>query len=170
MTRWRWNDERSEITRAIVLLKSDSVVCVTKTHCLNICAIHILFYMFKETQHMKRLPGYSILFSNESWPNSSCYRNQNSSGIRTVNFKKCRAITQYLWFYQQYKPNNDCAPILEICEVEVFGMFLFFSSLFFVLFWFFLANWPILRNILKDKCDICFLFVDIICLYKKYVY
>lgn len=79
------------------------------------------WYRKDETQHIKRLPGYSILFSNESWPNSSCYRNQNSSGIRTVNFKKCRAITQYLWFYQQYKPNNDCAPILEICEVEVFG-------------------------------------------------
>lgn len=79
------------------------------------------WYRKDHNQHIKRLPGYSILFSNESWPNSSCYRNQNNSDLKTVNTNECRATTQYLWFYQPYKPNNDCAPILEICEVEVFG-------------------------------------------------
>lgn len=68
-----------------------------------------------------RLPGYSILVSNESWPNSSCYRDPKSRNLPTVIEKECRATTQYIWFYQPYRSSTDCAPMLEICEVQVYG-------------------------------------------------
>lgn len=34
--------------------------------------------------------------------------------------------TQYIWFYQPYRSSTDCAPMLEICEVQVYGITLFF--------------------------------------------
>lgn len=68
-----------------------------------------------------RLPGYSILVSNESWPNSSCYRDPKSRNLPSVIENECRATTQYIWFYQSYVSAIDCAPMLEICEVQVYG-------------------------------------------------
>lgn len=69
-----------------------------------------------------RLSGYSILISNDSWPNSSCYKDPKSPNLTSLNENDCKATTQYIWFYQQYRAPYDCAPILEICEVQVFGM------------------------------------------------
>lgn len=75
---------------------------------------------------MIRLPGYSILFSNASWPNLSCYKDPKSQNLSSIIEKECRATTQYIWFYQPYKSPDDCAPMLEICEVQVYGIKLFF--------------------------------------------
>lgn len=68
-----------------------------------------------------RLPGYSILVSNESWPNSSCYRDPMSPNLPSINENECLATTQYIWFYQSHNSSEDRVPMLEICEVQVYG-------------------------------------------------
>lgn len=75
----------------------------------------------RDGKNMIRLPGYSILFSNASWPNMSCYKDPKSQNLSSIIENECRATTQYIWFYQPYKSPDDCAPMLEICEVQVYG-------------------------------------------------
>nr|ACH42087.1 predicted protein tyrosine phosphatase [Crassostrea gigas] len=44
-----------------------------------------------------------------------------SPNLPSINENKCLATTQYIWFYQSHNSSEDCAPMLEICEVQVYG-------------------------------------------------
>lgn len=73
-----------------------------------------------------RLRGYSIRVSNSSniLPNSTdpCFTDISSGVLPTVIEKDCEKTTRYVWFFQTNKRGHaDTAPILEICEVQVFG-------------------------------------------------
>lgn len=73
-----------------------------------------------------RLRGYSIRVSNTSdvLPSSAnvCFTDHDSSTLPTIIQKDCKRTTQYIWFYQPHVRDSQYnAPILEICEVKVFG-------------------------------------------------
>ncbi|XP_078327558.1 uncharacterized protein LOC111116617 isoform X1 [Crassostrea virginica] len=80
-----------------------------------------------------RLPGYSIRVSNSSVlppAENSCYTDSGNVTLPNIIENDCERTARYVWFYQDnddesrsflanyfYRPN----PIIEICEVEVFG-------------------------------------------------
>lgn len=78
-----------------------------------------------------RLPGFSIRVSNDTTvPTSlsSCYTSLPSDDIPTVIEKACERTTRYVWIYQNHTAAGDVCPILEICEVQVFGKFLYMNE------------------------------------------
>uniref|UniRef100_K1PU10 Zinc finger protein 60 n=1 Tax=Magallana gigas TaxID=29159 RepID=K1PU10_MAGGI len=71
-----------------------------------------------------RLPGFSIRLSNDTTvptPLSSCYTSLQSNDMPTVIERACEKTTRYVWIYQDHISPGDECPILEICEVQVFG-------------------------------------------------
>lgn len=82
---------------------------------------NLIFLKGTDGKNTTRLPGYSILVSDESWPIFSCYRDPMSPNLPSVIENECLATTQYIWFYQSLNSSEDCAPMLEICEVQVYG-------------------------------------------------
>lgn len=83
--------------------------------------LNLILFKGTDGKNTIRLPGYSILVSNESWPNSSCYRDPMSPNLPSINENECLATTQYIWFYQSHNSSEDRVPMLEICEVQVYG-------------------------------------------------
>nr|XP_022312542.1 protein draper-like isoform X1 [Crassostrea virginica] len=70
-----------------------------------------------------RLRGYSIRVSNDTTlppPESSCYTDPGNVTLPTIIEKNCERTVRYVWIYQGNALEGDC-PILEICEVQVFG-------------------------------------------------
>lgn len=72
-----------------------------------------------------RLRGYSLRVSNNTTVpslESSCYTDPGKNTLPTIIEEDCEKTSRYLWIYQSKKPFNlDICPILEICEVQVFG-------------------------------------------------
>nr|XP_022312103.1 receptor-type tyrosine-protein phosphatase U-like [Crassostrea virginica] len=69
-----------------------------------------------------RLRGYSIRVSNGTNvppAESSCYTDPGGTTLPTIIENSCIATARYIWFYQPNK--NNVVPMLEICEVQVFG-------------------------------------------------
>nr|XP_022312100.1 uncharacterized protein LOC111117327 isoform X1 [Crassostrea virginica] len=70
----------------------------------------------------KRLRGYSIRVSNDSdVPAMTCYTDTGNVLLPTIIENECVATSQYVWFYQTHTASGDNSPILEICEVQIFG-------------------------------------------------
>nr|XP_022311511.1 multiple epidermal growth factor-like domains protein 10 isoform X2 [Crassostrea virginica] len=70
-----------------------------------------------------RLRGYSIRVSNGTAlppPESSCYTDPGNVTLSTIIEKDCERTAKYVWIYQDNTLDGIC-PILEICEVQVFG-------------------------------------------------
>ena len=73
-------------------------------------------------QYTRRLRGYSIRVSNSSdAPADTCYTDPGNVTLKTILENECVATSQYVWFYQTHTANGDHSPILEICEVQIFG-------------------------------------------------
>lgn len=78
-------------------------------------------------QNTERLRGYSIRVSNTSdvFPGNStdvCFTHDSSPMSQTIIQEDCKRTTRYIWFYQPHgRDSRNSAPILEICEVEIFG-------------------------------------------------
>lgn len=72
-----------------------------------------------------RLLGYSIRGSTNSLISDTkvCY-SDNSGILPTVIEAGCKVLARYIWFYQTKSQSGE-VPILEICEVQVFGMVIF---------------------------------------------
>lgn len=55
-------------------------------------------------------------------PLESCYKDPGNVTLPTILEEDCNRTAQYIWIY---KPNisaqGDFCPILEICEVQIFG-------------------------------------------------
>lgn len=74
----------------------------------------------------ERLKGYSIRVSNSSdvlaGSTDACFTDDRSSTLPTTIDQVCKVSARYVWFYQThaYESTNG-VPILEICEVQVFG-------------------------------------------------
>nr|XP_034321632.1 receptor-type tyrosine-protein phosphatase epsilon-like [Crassostrea gigas] len=71
-----------------------------------------------------RLRGYSFRVSNDTnvpLPKSSCYTDSGNVTLPTIIEKDCERTAQYIWIYQSNKPGSDPCPILEICEIKIFG-------------------------------------------------
>lgn len=71
-----------------------------------------------------RLKGYSIRVSNVSNiaanATVACFNDHSSLTLETIIQEECKKTTRYIWFYQRQK-YYSFAPILEICEVKVYG-------------------------------------------------
>lgn len=71
-----------------------------------------------------RLWGYSIRVSNNSDvpPGSTdvCFTDNKTHILPTVIQEECKKSTRYIWFYQMHF-RDYFAPILEICEVMIYG-------------------------------------------------
>nr|XP_022312496.1 uncharacterized protein LOC111117633 [Crassostrea virginica] len=70
-----------------------------------------------------RLRGYSIRVSNDTAsnpPESFCYKDPGNVPLPTIIEEDCERTARYVWIYQKNKLDGDC-PMLEICEVQVFG-------------------------------------------------
>nr|XP_022312504.1 platelet endothelial aggregation receptor 1-like [Crassostrea virginica] len=83
----------------------------------------VKFWYRKTETETKRLPGFSIRVSNEtalSPPESSCYTDPGNATLPTEIEKDCVRTARYVWFYQD-KGHKQEVPMLEICEVQVFG-------------------------------------------------
>ena len=69
-----------------------------------------------------RLRGYSIRVSNDSVvPARTCYTDPGNVLLPTIIENECVATSQYVWFYQTHTASGEYSPILEICEVQIFG-------------------------------------------------
>lgn len=54
---------------------------------------------------------------------SICYQDPGKPIAETVIMNSCQMTGQYVWIYQDnIKSGEDC-PILEICEIQVFGKY-----------------------------------------------
>lgn len=75
-------------------------------------------------QSTGRLRGYSIRVSNTSHVSpgstSACFTDDMSHTLQTVIKEECKRTTRYVWFYQLHA-GDALVPVLEICEVQVFG-------------------------------------------------
>ena len=70
----------------------------------------------------RRLQGYSIRMTNSSdAPAKTCYTDANNVKLPTILVNKCETTAQYVWFYQTNTAPGEYSPILEICEVQIFG-------------------------------------------------
>ena len=67
-----------------------------------------------------RLPGYSIRVSNTSILSTAsiCYQDSGRSALE----EECHMTGEFVWFYQNRTLKGPC-PMLEICEVQIFGKF-----------------------------------------------
>lgn len=73
----------------------------------------------------ERLGGFSIRVSsdtNEPPPRSKCYTDPGNVRHNITTEVDCERIARYIWIYQSNKPDRDRCPMLEICEVQIFGM------------------------------------------------
>lgn len=75
-----------------------------------------------------RLSGYSIRVSNSSnvppGSTDACFSDDISDTLPTVIQKECKKTTRYVWFYQPHVRDSSVnVPVLEICEVQIFGKF-----------------------------------------------
>lgn len=94
---------------------------------MNILHVHISTISGGSVAHSTiRLRGYSIRVSNVSnvSPGSTdeCFTDDMSHTIPTVVQEECKKATRYIWFYQTHRIDSS-SPILEICEVQIFGKF-----------------------------------------------
>lgn len=74
---------------------------------------------------MERLRGFSIRVSsdtNEPPPQLTCYTDQGNVQLNITTEAECERIARYIWIYQSNKADRDRCPMLEICEVQIFGM------------------------------------------------
>lgn len=55
----------------------------------------------------------------------SCYQDSGTVFPLTILEQECKGEARYIWFYQSTKLPEDPCPMLEICEVQVLGMFHF---------------------------------------------
>lgn len=95
------------------------MVHMIHTHC-HIC----VFFQGNDFPVTVRLPGYSIRGSNGSMlppPENTCYQDPGGNTLPTIIQNDCEMTSQYVWIYQNNTLDGPC-PILEICEVQVFGM------------------------------------------------
>ena len=70
----------------------------------------------------RRLQGYTIRVSNDSdAPADTCYTDPGKINLPSILVNECVATSQYVWFYQTHTAQGDHSPILEICEVQIFG-------------------------------------------------
>ena len=70
----------------------------------------------------RRLQGYSIRVSNSSKaPAETCYTDPGNVNLPIILENECVATSQYVWFYQTHTASGENSPILEICEVQIFG-------------------------------------------------
>ncbi|XP_078330009.1 receptor-type tyrosine-protein phosphatase gamma-like [Crassostrea virginica] len=69
-----------------------------------------------------RLPGYSIRVSNTSILSTAsiCYQDPGVSTLPDELEEECHMTGQFVWLYQNRTLNGPC-PMLEICEVQIFG-------------------------------------------------
>nr|XP_022312499.1 multiple epidermal growth factor-like domains protein 10 isoform X2 [Crassostrea virginica] len=92
----------------------------------------VKFYYRSNEPGTKRLSGYSIRVSNDTSlppPGSSCYTDPGNVTLPTIIKKDCERTARYVWFYQdkgnvwiyQDKGHKKEVPMLEICEIQVFG-------------------------------------------------
>ena len=73
---------------------------------------------------IRRLRGYSIRVSNDSdAPAETCYTDPGNVPLLTILENECVETSQYVWFYQNHTAYGDFSPILEICEVQIFGKY-----------------------------------------------
>lgn len=73
-----------------------------------------------------RLRGYSLRVSNYTTvplPKSSCYTDSGNVTLPTIIEKDCERTARYLWIYQSNIHGYDQCPILEICEIKIFGTY-----------------------------------------------
>lgn len=89
------------------------------------------FYNWKLTitggspyRNTARLRGYSLRLSNDTTvppPESSCYNDPEIVTLPTIVEEGCKRTARCIWIYQSNKPYVEPCPMLEICEVQVFG-------------------------------------------------
>uniref|UniRef100_K1R1V0 Tyrosine-protein kinase receptor Tie-1 n=1 Tax=Magallana gigas TaxID=29159 RepID=K1R1V0_MAGGI len=76
-------------------------------------------------KNTERLRGYSLRVSNDTNVppvESSCYNDTGIVTLPTIVEEDCERTTRYIWIHQTNKGNKDeWCPMLEICEVQVFG-------------------------------------------------
>ncbi|XP_078330011.1 receptor-type tyrosine-protein phosphatase alpha-like [Crassostrea virginica] len=84
----------------------------------------VKFWYRNSSPGRKRLPGYSIRVSNDSTtrpPKFICYQDKRKTISETVITNDCKSTGQFVWVYQNNTKSNETCPILEICEIQVFG-------------------------------------------------
>nr|XP_022311487.1 receptor-type tyrosine-protein phosphatase mu-like isoform X2 [Crassostrea virginica] len=83
----------------------------------------VKFWYREDEPGTRRLPGYSIRVSNDSNvppPWSICYQDTGNNFLDSILQNDCERTAQYVWIYQNNTFIGPC-PVLEICEVQVFG-------------------------------------------------
>lgn len=77
-------------------------------------------------KNTERLRGYSLRVSNDTSvppPESSCYTDPGNVTLPTIVEEDYERTARYIWIHQTNKGNKDeWCPMLEICEVQVFGV------------------------------------------------
>lgn len=93
--------------------------------------MHLLLFLTLASTN--RLRGYTIRVSNDSNvpPSKICYKDPNNATLPNIIENACVAKSQYVWFYQTHTAYGDYSPMLEICEVKIYGKHnLFYQQIF----------------------------------------
>lgn len=74
------------------------------------------------------MPGYSIRVSNDSTerpPLSICYQDTRETIGESEIENDCKTTGRFVWVYQNNTKDSEPCPILEICEIQVFGKYMY---------------------------------------------
>ncbi|XP_062591637.1 uncharacterized protein LOC134253143 isoform X1 [Saccostrea cucullata] len=87
----------------------------------NLKSVRIWYRSDRGAYSTKRLSRFSVLVSNNSgWSvNDTCYQDSGNATLKTVLEVNCFHTARYVKIYA--KKNIDGDPILEICELEIYG-------------------------------------------------
>ncbi|XP_062597090.1 multiple epidermal growth factor-like domains protein 10 [Saccostrea cucullata] len=71
-----------------------------------------------------RLRGYTIKLSNSTQLSDAetCYSDTGNDALPTILTNDCEGTSRFVWFHTTSVPDSrDTVPMLEICEVQIFG-------------------------------------------------
>ncbi|XP_078327444.1 uncharacterized protein LOC144623123 [Crassostrea virginica] len=84
---------------------------------------YVKFYYRNTGLGTTRLPGYSIRGSNGSTlppTENACFKDPGGITLPSIIQNECEMTIRFVWIYQDNILDGPC-PMLEICEVQVFG-------------------------------------------------
>ncbi|XP_065941041.1 uncharacterized protein [Magallana gigas] len=89
----------------------------------GVYSVRSVKFWYRDDRKPTRLRGYSLRVSNDTNvpPVESCYADLGNVILPTIVEEDCERTARYIWIYQSNKSYHDLCPVLEICEIQVYG-------------------------------------------------
>uniref|UniRef100_A0A8W8NPK4 protein-tyrosine-phosphatase n=1 Tax=Magallana gigas TaxID=29159 RepID=A0A8W8NPK4_MAGGI len=90
----------------------------------GVYSVRSVKFWYRDDRTPTRLRGHSLRVSNDTnvpTIESSCYTDTGIVTLPKIVEEDCERTARYIWIYQNNYHDGDNSPIVEICEVQVFG-------------------------------------------------